>query len=99
MADEKLISVDDDEDLFSSEDKEEQQVDILHGIAQGLKSKVHSMEKRIETFEKKIEENLSKIQKDFAEKMATLRKEDATNVIKQLGKGQLIFVAEDQDGK
>ena len=54
MADEKLISVDDDEDLFSSEDKEEQQVDILHGIAQGLKSKVLSMEKRIETFEKKL---------------------------------------------
>ena len=46
------------------------------------------MEERIDTFEKKMEKMA-----------ANMRKEVATDVKKQLGKGRLIFVTEDQEGE
>ena len=42
---------------------------------------------------------MSKLEKEFEEKAANMRKEVTTDVIKQLGKGRLIFITEDQDGE
>ena len=77
--------------MFSSEDEQEEEqpeIDILQEISQGLKNKVKTMEDRIDTFEKKMEKMV-----------ANMRKEVAADIIKQLGKGRLIFVTEDQEGE
>ena len=91
MAQEKIISVTDDEGLFSSEEEQEEeqsQTDILQEISKGLKNKVKKMEDRIKKFEKNMEKTVSDI-----------RKEVAADVIKQLGKGRVIFLPEDQEGE
>ena len=95
MAQEQLQYVDVEGDFMGSEEEEGQDLDIMREISEGLKFNIWKPGLRIL---KKMEEDLSKTKKDFDDR-ATIRKDIATDVIKHIGKGRLIFVAEDQDGE